>query len=130
MDNTSASVKGHEAMSLWDPNDKENAQAERDDGSEKQTMSLHALVRALYERIVVLEQRNHEQDITIGNMSRLISATSNSHRQLIDELPLKFCFGTYLWKLENFSSKLDLLFKDTSKMLYSQGFYTSPNGYR
>lgn len=130
MNNAGTSTKGQEAMSFWDPDEKGNPQTENEDESEKHSTSLHALVRALYERIVVLEQRNHEQDITIGNMSRLISATSNSHRQLIDELPLKFCFGTYLWRLENFSGKLDILFKDPSKMLYSQGFYTSPNGYR
>lgn len=134
VDNACANSKNHEAMTLWEPPDKQGSQSsgnrEPQSPIEEQTLSLQALIRALYERVVILEQRNHEQDITIGNLSRLISSTTNGHRQLIKEVPLRFCFGTHIWKIENFTSKLDILLKDPAKMVYSEGFYTSPNGYK
>lgn len=86
--------------------------------------------RALYERVVVLEQRNREQDIVIANMSKQLSAFSIAKMKQSNEMLLRYCMGNYVWKVDNFKARLDAMLKDHFKMLYSPGFYTSPNGYR
>lgn len=86
--------------------------------------------RALYERMVILEQANREKDIVIGNMSKQLSAISIAERKRNNELVLRFCDGNYVWRVDNFRARLDAMLEDYSKMLYSPGFYTSPNGYR
>jgi TNF receptor-associated factor 6 len=86
--------------------------------------------RALYERVVVLEQRNREQDIVIANMSKQLSAFAVAKMKQNHDMLLRYCMGHYVWKVDNFKARLDAMVKDHYKMLYSPGFYTSPNGYR
>ncbi|VVC92269.1 unnamed protein product [Leptidea sinapis] len=47
-----------------------------------------------------------------------------------NDMLLRYCMGNYIWKIDNFQARLDAMLKDHYKMLYSPGFYTSPNGYR
>lgn len=86
--------------------------------------------RALYERVVVLEQRNREQDIVIANVSKQLSAFAVAKMKQNNDMLLRYCMGNYIWKIDNFKARLDAMLKDHCKMLYSPGFYTSPNGYR
>lgn len=79
---------------------------------------------------MILEQRNREQDIVIANISKQLSAFGMAKRKQNDDMILRYCMGNYLWKIDNFKAKLDDMLKNHSKMLYSPGFYTSPNGYR
>lgn len=82
--------------------------------------------RVLYEKIVLLEQKNREQDIIITNMSQQITV----HNSKISDLPLRYCNGCYLWTVPDINSKLSAMRIDHKKMYYSLGFYTAPNGYR
>lgn len=86
--------------------------------------------RALYERVVVLEQRNREQDIVIANISKQLSAFAVAKMKQNHDMLLRYCMGHFVWKVDNFKARLDAMLKDHYKMLYSPGFYTSPNGYR
>ncbi|XP_038213525.1 TNF receptor-associated factor 6-like [Zerene cesonia] len=124
MSNTSMDAKAQEAL-LWDPPEK---------GSEGTSSTpindTSALIRALYERVVVLEQRNREQDIVIANISKQLSAFAVAKMKQNNDMLLRYCMGHYIWKVDNFKARLDAMIKDHNKMLYSPGFYTSPNGYR
>ncbi|CAH2243579.1 TNF receptor-associated factor 6-like [Pararge aegeria] len=123
--NASIDAKEQEAMSLWEAPDKNGAQA-----SAAPLNNTSALIRALYERVVVLEQRNREQDIVIANMSKQLSALSVAKMKQSNDMLLRYCMGNYMWKIDNFKARCDAMLKDHFKMLYSPGFYTSPNGYR
>lgn len=86
------------------------------------------LLRSLYERIVMLEQRNREQDIQLENMKRQLFANIG---QVSQDLALRYCGGTYLWTVTQISDKLmAMAAAPTRCMFYSPGFYTAPNGYR
>jgi TNF receptor-associated factor 6 len=85
-------------------------------------------LRSLYERIVMLEQRNREQDIQLENMKRQLFANID---QVSQDLALRYCSGTYLWTVTQISNKLKAMAANPTRcMFYSPGFYTAPNGYR
>ncbi|CAH2091694.1 unnamed protein product [Euphydryas editha] len=123
--NASIDAKEQEAMSLWEAPDKNG-----DQSTSAPLSNTSALIRALYERVVVLEQRNREQDIVIANMSKQLSAFAVAKMKQNNDMLLRYCMGNYVWKIDNFKARLDAMLKDHFKMLYSPGFYTSPNGYR
>jgi hypothetical protein len=90
--------------------------------------SWQGLLRSLYERIVMLEQRNREQDIQLENMKRQLFANIDQASQ---DLALRYCNGTYLWTVTQISNKLVAMAANPTRcMFYSPGFYTAPNGYR
>ncbi|XP_050681550.1 TNF receptor-associated factor 6-A-like isoform X1 [Leptidea sinapis] len=121
----SLDAKEQEAMSLWEAPDKNDNQT-----TTPALNNTSALIRALYERVVVLEQRNREQDIVIANISKQLSAFAVAKMKQNNDMLLRYCMGNYIWKIDNFQARLDAMLKDHYKMLYSPGFYTSPNGYR
>ncbi|XP_045492825.1 TNF receptor-associated factor 6-like [Colias croceus] len=124
MSNASMDGKAQEAL-LWDPPEKGS------EGTPSTPINdTSALIRALYERVVVLEQRNREQDIVIANISKQLSAFAVAKMKQNNDMLLRYCMGHYIWKVDNFKARLDAMLKDHNKMLYSPGFYTSPNGYR
>lgn len=125
MSNANMDTKEQEAMALWDAPDKDGNQT-----SSPPLNNTSALIRALYERVVVLEQRNREQDIVIANISKQLSAFAVAKMKQNNEMLLRYCMGNYVWRIDNFKTRLDAMLKDHYKMLYSPGFYTSPNGYR
>lgn len=122
--NTDMDGKAAEAMCMWEP-DKSQEQ-----GTPTPINNVGGLIKSLYERVVVLEQRNREQDIVIANISKQLSAFTISKRKQHNELSLRYCLGNYIWRIDNFQMRLEAMMSDHSKMLYSPGFYTSPNGYR
>ncbi|KDR22761.1 TNF receptor-associated factor 6 isoform X1 [Zootermopsis nevadensis] len=114
-------AKAQEASNLWEPDSKGHM-----NGDVQQ--SWQGLLRSLYERIVVLEQRNREQDIQLENMKRQLFANID---QVSQDLALRYCNGTYLWTVTQISKKLvSMATNPTRSMFYSPGFYTAPNGYR
>ncbi|KAG8234864.1 hypothetical protein J437_LFUL013151 [Ladona fulva] len=98
------------------------------------------LLRALYERIILLEQRAHEQDIVVENLRRKIAVLEmkeESNSTVEEETALRCCNGLFLWKIRRFSSQLQLMMDNQGdrsappQMLYSPSFYTHPTcGYR
>lgn len=125
LSNASIDAKEQEALTLWEAPDKDGKQP-----SEEPINNTNALIRALYERVVVLEQRNREQDIVIANISKQLSAFAVAKMKQNNDMLLRYCMGNYVWKIDSFKARLDAMLKDHYKMLYSPGFYTSPNGYR
>ncbi|KAL4704135.1 hypothetical protein ACJJTC_003420 [Scirpophaga incertulas] len=124
--NVNIDAKEQEAMTLWDPE-------KGRDGAHKPAptnSNTGTLIRALYERVVVLEQRNREQDIVIANISKQLSAFAVAKMKQNHDMLLRYCMGNYVWRIDNFKTRVDLMLKANYKMLYSPGFYTSPNGYR
>jgi len=110
---------------FWDPPAKseQNSAMQISAGSNE---SVQNLLRSLYEKIVVLEQKNREQDIIIANMSEQISANNLA----MSKLSLRYCNGCYLWFVTDFKNKLNQMRSNNHIMHYSPGFYTSPNGYK
>lgn len=124
-DITNASTSALEEESkLWD--------AEKDDTSAttKAQCDTTSLIKSLYEKVINLEQRNREQDIALSNMSRQLTALTIGKRKFANEMTLRYCMGTFIWEIDNFKARLEAMLSDNAKMLYSPGFYTSPNGYR
>ena len=113
-------VKAQEASSLWEPDVK--GQAGHQNGS------CQGLMRSLYERVVLLEQQNREQEIQLTNLKRHIT----EHIDVVSQdLALRHCGGVYLWTVSKISAKLAAMQDNPSRcMFFSPGFYTAPNGYR
>jgi len=115
-------TKAQEASNLWEPDNKGQLQQNGD-----VHQSWQGLLRSLYERIVMLEQRNREQDIQLENMKRQFTNVDC----VAHDLALRYCNGTYLWTVTQVSSKLTAMAANPTRcMYYSPGFYTAPNGYR
>ncbi|KAL3265884.1 hypothetical protein HHI36_010074 [Cryptolaemus montrouzieri] len=113
-----SSVIAQEA-NFWDPPSKNDQPSMSDSGN------INELLKALYEKIVILEQKTREQDIIIANMTEQIQSTTLS----MSKISLRHCNGCYLWYFKDFKSKISIMRNDHRNMYYSPGFYTSPNGY-
>ncbi|XP_046394919.1 TNF receptor-associated factor 6-like isoform X2 [Ischnura elegans] len=92
------------------------------------------LVAALYERIILLEQRAHEQDIVVENLRRKVGNGAQHTKDGEEETALRCCRGLLVWRITGFSAQLQLMkasSRPTPPMLYSPRFYTRPfGGYR
>lgn len=86
-------------------------------GNSRNSSTETDLIQSMFERIVVLEQKNRELSIKLENME-----THNARR--------KFCNGTLIWRIENFRNKVDLMRANPTLMYYSCEAFTSPEGYR
>ncbi|KAE8753161.1 TNF receptor-associated factor 6 [Frankliniella occidentalis] len=126
--------KAEEANSMWDPQPKGNSVA----GSTTATVGnsnageTHwpELIRALYEKVVLLEQKGYEQTIEMNNLKQQL-ATSNARLERVrHELATTHCGGIYIWRVPNFREQLTAMTRDPLLMLYSPAFYTSQYGYR
>ncbi|XP_063231983.1 TNF receptor-associated factor 6-like [Bacillus rossius redtenbacheri] len=112
-------AKAQEAEHLWSPDPKQPSATKPEP---------LALVRSLYERVVVLEQRDRELDIQLAGQRRQFSAALDAATQ---ELSLRHCGGTFVWRLPRFSATLAAMRASPSRCSeYSPGFYTAPCGYR
>lgn len=80
----------------------------------RQQTTTRDLINAMYERVVVLEQKNRELTIRIDNLH---STESRKH-------------GVLVWKIEDFRKKIELMQSNPNMMFYSMEAYTSPNGYK
>lgn len=104
---------------FWDPPSKSEQ-------NQKPADSTQNLLKALFERIVILEQKTREQDIIIANMSEQI----NSNNLAMSKLSLRYCNGCYIWYVTDFKSKIEAMRNNHHVMYYSPGFFTSPHGYK
>nr|XP_013190098.1 unnamed protein product [Amyelois transitella] len=121
MVNANIDAKEQEAMTLWEAPGKGDSQA-----SAAPLNNTSALIRSVFERVVILEQRNREQDIVIANLTKQVATLSAQ----LKHNTVRYCMGNYIWKIDNFGARLDQMLKNHNNMLYSPAFYTSPNGYR
>ncbi|XP_045479179.1 TNF receptor-associated factor 6 [Harmonia axyridis] len=109
-----------EEAKFWDAPSKNGQASSSDNGN------LNELLRALYEKHVISEQKSREQDIIIANLSEQIQ----SQTLTLSKMSLRNCNGCYLWYFSDFKQKLGAMRNDNRIMHYSPGFYTSLNGYR
>lgn len=104
--NISFEFKSIEENKLWDaPN--------------KNTNGTEDLLKALYERIVVLEQQNREKDAQIEKLKKACLAIQS-----------QYSGGVLVWQITEFTSKIKAMRADPNKMYYSSDTFTSPSGYR
>lgn len=101
---------------LWDPPNKS------ENGDNKSNTDL---IRAMYERIVVLEQRSREQDLKIEQLGHKL--TKSCH---LNDVNPRYSNGVIIWKITKLQSKLETMKSDPNIMFYSNVAYTSPYGYK
>lgn len=102
--------------SFWEPEEKGNVQEQ----------SNKSLMKALYERVIILEQRCHEQDAQIQRLKNDLASAENKFQ----DMSALHASGQYLWNIRQFSEKLAAMRSGGRQLFFSQGFYTSPVGYK
>ncbi|XP_033217069.1 TNF receptor-associated factor 6-like [Belonocnema kinseyi] len=95
---------------FWDAPKKEG---EAETSSEHESQSL---IHELFEKVLILEQRNQELSLALENLESSIQERT--------------CNGSYIWKLESFEEKLKSMTANRLNMNFSPSFYTSANGYK
>lgn len=99
--NLSFEFKSIEENKLWDaPN--------------KNTNGTEDLLKAMYERIVILEQQNREKDAKIEKLTQDVAKAC-----LANDIQARYSGGVLLWKITQFESKADAMRSDPEKMYYS-----------
>ncbi|XP_055845290.1 TNF receptor-associated factor 6 [Episyrphus balteatus] len=84
------------------------------------------LITAMYQRIVVLEQRCREQDVKIENLTKQLVAREKCDHS-IDP---RYSNGVIVWQISNFTSLVEQMQSNANMRFYSGECYTSPNGYK
>lgn len=105
---------------LWDAPSKNQTSSENGDNK-----SNTDLIRAMYERIVVLEQRNREQDLKIEQLGHKL--TKSCH---LNDVNPRYSNGVIIWKITKLQCKIETMRSDPNIMFYSNVAYTSPYGYK
>ncbi|GBP48282.1 TNF receptor-associated factor 6 [Eumeta japonica] len=103
------------STSLGDPKKK--------NGNPFSNNDVHTLLNTLYERIVVLEQRDREKSILIENLSKQLDMLTHTAAR-------RTCFGEFLWRVDGISGHIATMKADHNRIIYSEPFYTSPYGYK
>lgn len=103
---------------FWDASNKNQSSSENGDSKINTD-----LIRAMYERIVTLEQRSREQDLKIEQIGHKLTKTLN-------EVNPRYSNGVIIWKLTKLQSKIETMRSDPNIMFYSNVAYTSPYGYK
>lgn len=131
--------KSIEALKLWDPptksaSDQENgsSNAQTPDDGKTNCASRDSyndeLLRALYERIVTLEQLSREQGLQIERLTAQMNKLTNAN--CAGEPTARYSGGTLIWKIRHFSKKVQEMYDNPNNRFYSPDVYTSPFGYR
>lgn len=107
---------------LWEPSPKDKGRENHKD----EFLHPDSLIRSLYERIIVLEQRGHEHDAQLQKYKNDL----NKLESKVLDISLLHCFGHYLWHINHFSDKLTAMRSNKDRFIYSPGFYTAPTGYK
>ncbi|XP_060532304.1 TNF receptor-associated factor 6 [Cylas formicarius] len=119
--NASASTSVIPQTNFWDPPSKNESTSQSLDDDR-----ISSLLKALYEKIVMLEQKTREQDIIIANMSQQIS----SYNLTVTKFQQRYCNGCYIWYFNDFKTKISTMRENPGIFHYSPGFYTSAYGYK
>lgn len=86
--------------------------------------------RSLYERIVLLEQSNREQEAQITNLRSQIFRLVQENENLKYDIPYQFCNGVCVWTVQNFQEKYASMTEDKNRCFYSPPFFTTYVGYK
>lgn len=116
-------LKSIEAKNLWDaPSKSSDNHSHNGSGNADHDRSIknEALLSALYERIVILEQISREQSLKIDRMALQVNQFENARHS----------GGVLVWKFDQFHSKIQEMSRSPNKMYYSPDVYTGPLGYR
>lgn len=106
------------SRNLWDaPN--------KSDASKPNSCPNSDLIRSMYERIVVLEQKCREKDLKLEKIQQQLSKTS-----LINDMQARCSGGILIWRITQFENKIDSMRANSNIMFYSDETYTSPYGYK
>ena len=92
----------------WDPSEKSPT------NEQQHEISTRELINAMYERIVVLEQKEREQTLKIEKLQQMETRRN----------------GTLVWRIEDFKRKCELMLVNPQMMFYSPEAFTEPNGYK
>uniref|UniRef100_A0A1B6J2U8 RING-type E3 ubiquitin transferase n=1 Tax=Homalodisca liturata TaxID=320908 RepID=A0A1B6J2U8_9HEMI len=115
-------AKAQEAQ-LWEPPPKKGLEDESED-------SCKALMKSLYERLVLLEQSNREQEIQITSLRAQVGRLTEENENLKYNIPLQFCNGVCVWTIDKFQEKYSSMTQDYQRCFYSPSFTTSYVGYK
>eukprot|EP00092_Neocalanus_flemingeri_P012024 GFUD01012961.1.p1 GENE.GFUD01012961.1~~GFUD01012961.1.p1 ORF type:complete len:456 (+),score=126.82 GFUD01012961.1:78-1445(+) len=85
------------------------------------------LIKELYQRVVSLEQKSCQQEI---RMEQLEQQLVRSHLAQEDDSIGRYCNGSFVWKIRNFSEIHQKMRNSHSFVEYSKGFYSSVFGYK
>lgn len=95
------------------------------------------LFKALYERIVLLEQQSREKDSKMERLSQQLAhcmqlQSASASQQMDNNAPIdpRYSGGVLVWRITEFHSKIAAMRADPNAMFYSTEAYTSPHGYR
>lgn len=141
----SIELKSIEATTLWDPpsktehrqNGNTTCSTSENDGEQNCSSTVSstrndynndALLRALYERIVVLEQLSREQSLHIEKLSMQVNKNAMALNSF--EPNSRHSGGILLWKITQFNYKVMEMSSNPNNMYYSPDVYTGPLGYR
>ena len=87
------------------------------------------LLTQLYQRLITLEQRAAQQEITLGRLQERLAGLELAEQP--DDHPLgRHCQGTFVWRLPGFPSLHTKMRSNQAFVLWSRGFYSSVFGYR
>lgn len=109
---------------LWDPPNKNQSSNETE--FNKKTTNNNDLIKGMYERIVVLEQSNREQNHKIEKLNQHVNKLL-SQQDVVDP---KYSNGVIVWRITQFRSKIDAMNANPNIMFYSNESFTSPYGYK
>lgn len=87
-----------------------------------------SLLKALYERIVVLEQQSREKELKLEKLTHQM-AKAQLHQSSVSVNP-RYSGGVLVWPITQFEEKVAAMSADPNAMFYSSEAYTSPYGYR
>ena len=82
--------------------------------------------RDLYQKVIHLEQNNHQQEIKISKLSSQIEQLEKDKEAIC----YRYVNGDFLWKIKEFSLYYQKLRSNHNFVIYSKGFYTSQYGYK
>jgi len=85
------------------------------------------LIRELYQRVVSLEQKTCQQEIKIDQLEQQLVKTQLTSAE---DLAGRYCNGSFVWKIRNFSEIHQKMRNCHSFVIYSKGFYSSVFGYK
>nr|XP_018917969.1 PREDICTED: TNF receptor-associated factor 6 [Bemisia tabaci] len=114
--------KAQESEHFWSPS--------KADEESPAILPQKELIRALYERIVLLEQSNREQEAELRKSQQQVSSLSAELSVCKEHLSRIMHSGEYVWKINKFKLTLNRMLINPTYMYYSPYIYTSAYGYR
>lgn len=79
-------------------------------------------MKKLHDQIATLERELRDYKLDVKRLTMVISKISISN--------LRDRFGTLVWQIDDFETKVQTMQTNPMTMFYSPDFYTDPNGYR